>query len=109
MEIAYLQKHGATGHLEYPTFRGLGLPLGSGAIESSIRRVVNLRSKGNAIYWREKHAEAMLQIRALVSTNRWDERLGKLHELQLHDGRTESHWLPQNMRSQTECASPSTT
>ncbi len=108
-EIAYLQKHGAAGHLKYPTFRGLGLPLGSGAIESTIRRVVNLRLKGNAIYWREKNAEAMLQIRALVLTNRWDERLGKLHELQLHDGRTEWHWLSQNMRSQTEDASPSTT
>jgi hypothetical protein len=108
-EIAYLQKHGAAGRLKYPTFRGLGLPLGSGAIESSIRRVVNLRLKGNAIYWREENAEAMLQIRALVLTNRWDERLGKLHQLQLHDGRTEWGWFPQDMRSQTECATPPTT
>jgi hypothetical protein len=108
-EIAYLQKHGAAGRLKYPTFRGLGLPLGSGAIESNIRRVVNLRMKGNSIYWREENAEAMLQIRALVLTNRWDERLSKLHQLQLHDGRTEWGWLPQDMRSQTECATPPTT
>lgn len=103
-EIAYLQKHGAAGRLKYPTFRSLGLPLGSGAIESGIRRVVNMRLKGNAIYWRENNAEAMLQIRALVLTNRWDERLRELHKLQLHDGRTDWHWEPQEMRPQTQCA-----
>jgi hypothetical protein len=103
-EIAYLQKHGAAGRLKYPTFRGLGLPLGSGAIESSIRRVVNMRLKGNAIYWREENAEAMLHIRALVLTNHWDDRLRELHQLQLHDARTQWHWKPQDMRSQAECA-----
>ena len=70
---------------------------------------MNLRLKGNAIYWREENAEAMLQIRALVLTNRWDERLGELHQLQLHDGRTEWDWLPQDMRSQTEGVTPATT
>jgi len=63
----------------------LGVPLGSGAIESSIRRVVNLRLKGNSIYWREENAEAMLQIRAQVLTNRWDERLAVLRQLQSYD------------------------
>ncbi len=29
-ETAYLQKHGEAGRLKYPTFRALGLPLGSG-------------------------------------------------------------------------------
>ena len=57
-EIGYLQKHGEAGRLMYPTFRSKGLPLGSGAIESNIRRVVNLRLKGNATYWNEDNAEA---------------------------------------------------
>jgi hypothetical protein len=108
-EIAYLRKHGEAGRLKYPTFRSLGLPLGSGAIESNIRRVVNLRLKGNAIYWREENAEAMLQIRAQVLTNRWDDRLNKLHQLQSRDGRTDWRWLPQDMSSKAECAAPSTT
>jgi hypothetical protein len=107
-EIGYLQKHGEAGRLKYPTFRSLGVPLGSGAIESSIRRVVNLRLKGNAIYWREENAEAMLQIRAQVLTNRWDERLAALHQLQLHDTRMDWRWLPQDMRSRLECADPDT-
>ena len=106
-EIAYLQKHGEAGRLKYPTFRGLGLPLGSGAIESNIRRVVNLRLKGNAIYWRENNAEAMLQIRAQVLTNRWDERMRELRQLRSRDGRTTWRWTPQDMSSKAERATGS--
>jgi hypothetical protein len=104
-EIAYLQKHGEAGRLKYPTFRSLGVPLGSGAIESSIRRVVNLRLKGNAIYWREEGAEAMLQVRAQVVTDRWDERMATLHQLQLHDQRTNWRWMPQDMSPDAESTS----
>ena len=105
-EIAYLQKHGEAGRLKYPTFRSLGVPLGSGAIESSIRRVVNLRLKGNSIYWREENAEAMLQIRAQVLTNRWDERLAVLRKLQSYDSRTDWTWQPQDMSSHAELTNP---
>ena len=41
-------------------FRRRGVPLGSGAIESAIRRVINLRLKGNSISWYEENAEGML-------------------------------------------------
>jgi hypothetical protein len=101
-EIAYLEKHGQAGRLMYPTFRGKGLPLGSGAIESNIRRVVNLRLKGNAIYWNEDSAEAMLQTRAYVLTNRWDDRLRELRRFRSQDGRTAWHWTPQDMTSKVE-------
>jgi hypothetical protein len=36
-EIAYLRRHAEAGRLAYPRFRRLGIPLGSGAIESGIR------------------------------------------------------------------------
>jgi len=103
-EIAYLEKHGEAGRLKYPTFRGLGLPLGSGSIESQIRRVINLRLKGNGIYWLEGNAEAMLQVRAYVLTNRWDQRLGELRKLRSRDAHTAWHWTPQDMSSNTERA-----
>ena len=35
----------------------ISLPIGSGAMESAIRRVVNLRLKGALIYWLENTAE----------------------------------------------------
>jgi len=39
-EIAYLRRHGEAGRLSFVSFRRQGLPCGSGAIESSIRRVI---------------------------------------------------------------------
>lgn len=106
-EIAYLEKHGEAKRLMYPTFRGKGLPLGSGAIESTIRRVVNLRLKGNAIYWNEDTAEAMLQTRAYVLTDRWDDRLCELRQFRSRDGRTAWRWTPQDMTSKVERTAPS--
>ena len=35
------------------------LPLGSGAIERTVRRVVNLRLKGPSIFWCRESAEAI--------------------------------------------------
>lgn len=103
-EIAYLRKHGEAGRLKYTYFRSLGLPIGSGAIESSIRRVINLRLKGNGIFWREENAEAMLQVRAQVLTNRWDERLKKMRQHLSHDGRRDWTWEPQAMSPKNERA-----
>jgi hypothetical protein len=48
------------------------LPIGSGAMESAIRRVVNLRMKGACIYWLEKTAEAMLMLRSYYKAGRWN-------------------------------------
>lgn len=77
-ELSYLLRHGEAGRLDDADFRRRGLPLGSGAIESSIRRVINLRLKGNGIFWLEHHAEEMLQLRALVISGRWDERVQQM-------------------------------
>lgn len=108
-EIAYLRKHGEAGHLKYTYFRSLGLPIGSGAIESSIRRVINLRLKGNGIFWRVENAEAMLQIRAQVITDRWDERLQQMREHLASDGRRDWTWDPQPMSVKVERKSTNVT
>ncbi|MDP4857124.1 MAG: hypothetical protein NWR42_06915 [Desulfobacterales bacterium] len=47
-------------------------PIGSGAMESGIRRVVNLRMKGACLYWLEKTAEAMLMLRSYYKAGRWN-------------------------------------
>jgi hypothetical protein len=100
-EIEYLRKHGEAGRLQYPTFRKMGLPLGSGAIESSIRRVINLRLKNNGMFWREEHAEEMLQVRAQVISRRWDERVKEMRRHLCRDGRTGWKWKPQAMSCKT--------
>lgn len=91
-EIRYLEKHGSEGHLQYMTFRRRGIPRGSGAIESTIRRVINLRLKNNAMYWLEENAEAMFAIRALILCERLDETLSRVRKTMAYDRRTNWRW-----------------
>jgi hypothetical protein len=55
---------------QYKTFRDNGLPTGSGAVESAIRRVINLRIKGTGLFWKRKHAENIIFLRSLVLTGK---------------------------------------
>jgi hypothetical protein len=96
-EILYLYRHGEAGHLAYATFRRRGLPLGSGAIESAIRRVINLRLKGNSIFWDVENAEAMLVLRGLVLSGRWNAEFAKITESLAGDRRLHWHWTSPDM------------
>ena len=58
--------------MKYDLIATNGLPIGSGAMESAIRRVVNLRLKGASIYWLEDTAEAMLLLRSFYKSGRWN-------------------------------------
>lgn len=49
------------------------MPIGSGAMESSIRRVVNMRLKGAGIFWNEDSANEMLMLRCYYKAGRWDD------------------------------------
>jgi hypothetical protein len=89
-EIEYLNKHEA--HLRYDWFGYRGRPRGSGAVESAIRRVINLRLKGNGIYWREENAEAMLVLRAAVLTGRWEETMERAQASMATDRRRDWQW-----------------
>ena len=59
--------------LRFAAFRERGLPNGSGAVESSVRRVINLRLKGASITWTQDHAEGVLHLRAHARSGRWYE------------------------------------
>ena len=58
--------------MNYAEIRRKGLPLGSGAMESAIRRVVNLKLKGASIYWLQESAEAMIMLRSYFKAGRWN-------------------------------------
>jgi hypothetical protein len=88
-ELGYLTKHSEAGRLRYDCFRYRGVPLGSGAIESTIRRVINLRLKGTSIFWTEENAEAVFQLRAAVVSGRWEEILDHTREAMARDRRTD--------------------
>jgi hypothetical protein len=93
-EIRYLTKHSDAGRLRYNCFRCRGVPMGSGAIESTIRRVLNLRLKGSGIYWTEDNAEAVFQLRAAVVSGRWEEILKHTRDAMARDRRTDWRWTP---------------
>ncbi|MBV8265249.1 MAG: hypothetical protein JO252_02775 [Planctomycetaceae bacterium] len=71
-ERDYFKRNGGKGRMDYARVAGLKLPIGSGAIESAIRRVVNLRLKGPSIYWDKRSAEAVLLLRSYYKAGRWN-------------------------------------
>jgi hypothetical protein len=69
-ERQYFAKH--RERMRYQQFSSQNLPLGSGAVESAIRRVINMRLKGPGIFWHEDTANEMLMLRCYYKANRWE-------------------------------------
>lgn len=70
-ELNYFKTH--RQRMAYEQVAALHLPIGSGAVESAIRRVVNLRLKGPAIFWCKGHAEDLLMLRSYYKSGRWNQ------------------------------------
>ena len=75
-EVAYFEER--KDRMRYRAFRRRGIPLGSGAVESAIRRVINLRLKGPSIFWRKQNAERVLHMRSYLKAGRWDELMRRV-------------------------------
>lgn len=58
--------------INYKQLKALNLPIGSGAVESAIRRIVNLRLKRPCIFWCKESAEAILMLRSYYKAGRWN-------------------------------------
>ena len=93
-------------HLRYDWFRYCGRPLGSGAVESAIRRVINSRLKGNGIYWREENAEAMPAPRAAALTGRWQETMERTHAAMARDRRRDWRWEAPDLVAELNSGEP---
>jgi len=65
----YFIKH--QSRMAYAQLLAMKLPIGSGAIESTVRRVVNLRLKGPSLFWCRASAEAILLLRSYYKAGRW--------------------------------------
>jgi hypothetical protein len=70
-QINYITNRHNEGRLNYPQVAAQNLPLGSGAIESLVRQVVNLRLKGNGKFWLKEHAEIILHSRCQWTAHNW--------------------------------------
>lgn len=69
--LAYLDKR--LPQLAYAEFRAQGWPIGSGAVESANKLVVEARLKGSGMHWAAAHVDPMLALRNVVCSDRWDE------------------------------------
>lgn len=58
--------------MDYGRLRQRRIPIGSGAVESAVRRIVNLRLKGNGIFWTDEMGEAVLHLRAQLLCGQWE-------------------------------------
>jgi hypothetical protein len=72
-EFRYFDRH--RDRMRYRYFRRKEIPIGSGAVESAIRRVINLRLKAPGSFWREDTAEVFLYLRSQLVSGRWEQCL----------------------------------
>lgn len=73
--------------MQYKTFKSDHIPLGSGCVESAVRRVVNMRMKSNGTFWNEVNAEGMLLVRSYL-------KAGRFNDLLRWSMRTAAFWWP---------------
>ncbi len=67
--------HSAAGYfrsnqtrMQYPTFRAQGLPIGSGAVESSAKHLIHQRLKRASMCWSDAGGRALITLRADQAT-----------------------------------------
>lgn len=70
---------------DYQRVASLNLPIGSGAIESLIRQVINLRIKGTGKFWLKHHAELMLLGRCQWAAGQWENFCSECLQSKLSD------------------------
>jgi len=59
--------------MRYVTLEARKLPIGSGQVESAVRRVVNLRFKAPGSFWMETTVSGLMHLRAAFKAGRWDD------------------------------------
>jgi len=68
--IAYVTTNAA--RLDYPAFIARQFPIGSGAVESRCKSLVQARTKGAGMRWSAAGAQQVVSLRALHRSGRWD-------------------------------------
>jgi hypothetical protein len=69
--LGYMEAH--AHRMRYVTLETRKLPIGSGQVESAVRRVVNLRFKAPGSFWMETTVNGLMHLRGAFKAGRWDE------------------------------------
>lgn len=67
--LGYFQTNAA--RMDYPRFLAQHVPIGSGAIESACKTLIEERAKGAGMRWTQAGAHAVLSLRAVQRSGRW--------------------------------------
>ena len=59
--------------MRYVTLEARQLSIGSGQVESAVRRVLNLRFKAPGSFWTETTGSGLMHLRAAFKAGRWDD------------------------------------
>jgi hypothetical protein len=68
--VSYLSKR--RGQIAYAQFQAAGYPIGSGAVESANKLVVEARLKGSGMHWARPNVNPLLALRGAACSDRWD-------------------------------------
>lgn len=74
--LTYINNH--REQMRYASIRRRGLPVGSGAIEATCKNLVAVRMKRNGQSWSHPGAQAMLNLRSLALSDRWEDGIHAL-------------------------------
>jgi hypothetical protein len=69
--LEYLEKR--REQIKYAEFQAMGYPIGSGAVESANKLVVEARLKGAGMHWAREHVNPMVALHNIVCSDRWEE------------------------------------
>jgi hypothetical protein len=69
--LGYLEKRRPM--LAYARFQAQGYPIGSGAVESANKLVMEARLKGAGMHWAGAHVNPMVALRTVACSDRWQE------------------------------------
>lgn len=76
--LQYLEKR--QEQIRYAQFSAAGYPIGSGAVESANKLVVEARLKGAGMHWAREHVDGMVALRDVVCSGRWQEDWPRISE-----------------------------
>jgi hypothetical protein len=69
--VRYMEAHAQ--RMRYVTLEARKLSIGSGQVESAVRRVINLRFKAPGSFWTETTVSGLMHLRAAFKAGRWDD------------------------------------
>jgi hypothetical protein len=104
--LAYLEKREA--QMQYPIYIAQGWPIGSGAVESGNKVVVEARLKGAGMHWARDNVNPMLALRNALCSDRWAEACSRILTQQ-HQQTLQSRQLRRERRLTEQATAPAIT